>query len=124
MKHTLWHEIGHIKCGHKRHGEQEEIEAHFFASQTNAPNALIKLIAKRGHTVDANFLVQCFGLSQESAKKKMEYLTKYHFSHANEYDEALQVQFMRFINAKYPQKAKRINDDYHDELEQERKSWY
>ena len=124
IKHTLWHEIGHIKCGHRLHGTQEEIEAHFFASQANAPNAVIKEIAKRGYKVNANFLIQCFGLSQEAAKKKIEYLNKYHYNHANEYDEILQMQFMNFINTNYPQKAKRINDDYYDELEEERKNWY
>ena len=46
MKHTLWHEIGHVKCDHNKHSEKEEIEAHFFAAQANAPNVLIKTIAK------------------------------------------------------------------------------
>jgi len=26
MKHTLWHEIGHIKRNHSAHGEREEVE--------------------------------------------------------------------------------------------------
>ena len=33
IKHTLWHEIGHIKCNHQKHGDKEEVEAHFFAAQ-------------------------------------------------------------------------------------------
>lgn len=123
MKHTLWHEIGHIKCGHKQHGPQEEIEAHFFASQANAPNALIKEIAKRGHSINVSFLVNCFGLSQEAANKKVDYLKRYPFSHSNEYDEILLAQFSNFINTKFPLKAKKVYDDYYDEMEQERKSW-
>lgn len=124
MKHTLWHEVGHIKCGHKAHGPQEEIEAHFFASQANAPNALIKEIAKRGYTININLLTRHFGLSQDSAQKKIDYLNKYHFSHVNEYDEILQMQFASFINSKFPHKGRAINDSYYDELEQERKGWY
>ena len=23
LKHTLWHEVGHIKCNHQKHSEQE-----------------------------------------------------------------------------------------------------
>ncbi len=124
MKHSLWHEIGHIKCGHKRHGDQEEIEANFFASQANAPNALIKEIAKRGHTINTNFLTAHFGLSQESARRKTEYLTKHHYNHANEYDEILQMQFANFINSKFPLNAVKMNDCYYDDMEQERKGWY
>lgn len=124
MKHTLWHELGHIKCGHKKHGAQEEIEAHFFASQANAPNAVIKEIAKRGYAVDANFLIKCFGLSLEAAQKKVDYLKKHHFNHANDYDEIIQMQFSNFINEKYPQKSRKILDNYYDEMEQERKDWY
>lgn len=70
MKHTLWHEIGHIKCGHKKHSEREEIEAHFFAAQANAPNILIKAISQRGYSINVPFLVECFGLSKEAAEKK------------------------------------------------------
>ena len=70
MKHTLWHEIGHIKCGHKKHSEREEIEAQFFAAQANAPNILIKAISQRGYSINVPFLVECFGLSKEAAEKK------------------------------------------------------
>lgn len=123
-KHTLWHEIGHIKCGHTAHGDREEIEANFFASQANAPNVLIKGIAKRGYKIDPNFLVNYFGLSRESAQKKMDYLNKYHYNHKNEYDEILQLQFMSFINTNFPPQGRKINDDYYDEMEEERKSWF
>jgi len=82
LKHTLWHEIGHIKCDHGRHGEKEEVEAHFFAAQANAPNVLIKTIAQRGYNINVPFLMECFGISAESAEKKMEYLGKYNFEHS------------------------------------------
>ncbi len=122
-KHTLWHEVGHVKCGHTRHGPQEEIEAHFFASQANAPNALIKEIAKKGYSIDSSLLTQYFGLSQESAKKKMEYLNKHHFNHTNEYDEIIQMQFSSFVNKQFPPKGRKIYDDYYDEMEEERSGW-
>lgn len=75
-RYTLWHEIGHIKCAHRRHGDQEEVEANFFASQVLAPNALIHEIARRGYSVNISSLVRYFGLSNEAAKKKRMYLKK------------------------------------------------
>ena len=123
-KHTLWHEIGHIKCGHKKHSEQEEIEAHFFAAQANAPNILIKAISQRGYSINAPFLVECFGLSKEAAEKKMEYLQKYSFNHSNEYDDLVQLQFAQYLNQKYPTKTNHYYDDYFEDMEKERQGWY
>ena len=124
MKHTLWHEIGHIKGGHKKHSEQEEIEAHFFAAQANAPNILIKAISQRGYSINVPFLVECFGLSKEAAEKKMEYLQKYSFNHSNEYDDLVQLQFAQYLNQKYPTKTNHYYDDYFEDMEKERQGWY
>lgn len=124
MKHTLWHEIGHIKCDHKKHSEKEEIEAHFFAAQANAPNVLIKTIAQRGYNIDVPFLMECFGLSEEAARKKKDYLSKYHFDHTNEFDDVVLLQFSDYINSKYPPKTKHFYDNYYDDLEKEREKWY
>ncbi|HMM32474.1 MAG TPA: ImmA/IrrE family metallo-endopeptidase [Clostridia bacterium] len=124
MKHTLWHEVGHIKCNHKKHSEQEEIEAHFFAAQANAPNILIKEISNRGYSIDVSFLMECFGLSEEAAKKKKDYLCRYNFNHSNEYDDVVLIQFSDYINFKYPPKTKHFYDDYYDALERERENWY
>ena len=124
LKHTLWHEIGHIKLNHEKHGEKEEIEAHFFAGQANAPNVLIKAIAQRGYNIDTTFLVECFGLSDESARKKMDYLGRYGFDHTNEYDDVVLLQFQNYIDTIYPYQAQRAFDEYYYEMEQERESWF
>lgn len=123
LKHTIWHEIGHIKLNHMKHGKREEIEAHFFASQANAPNALIKEIAKRGYVINVNFLVEHFGLSKESAGKKVNYLKEYGFEHENEFDENLLLQFSDYLKIKYPPKTQHYYDNYFDELEKERETW-
>lgn len=124
LKHTLLHEIGHIKCNHQRHSSQEEIEAHFFAAQANAPNVLIKELANRGYTITVPFLMECFGLSEEAAHKKITYLNKYGFEHSNEYDDIILTQFSNYINAKYPPKTSHFYDNYYDDMEKERESWY
>ena len=124
LKHTLWHEVGHIRCNHQKHSQDEEIEAHFFAAQANAPNILIKTIASRGYKVTVSFLMECFGLSDEAARKKIDYLRKYNFDHTNEFDEDVMLQFSDYINAKYPPKTKHFYDDYYEELEKERENWH
>lgn len=124
LKHTILHEVGHIKCNHCKHGEKEEIEAHFFASQVNVPNIVIKEISKRGYMINISLLTDYFGLSKESANKKLTYLKKYHFSHINEYDDILLQQFSDFIVSNFPLKTPHYYDDSFDELENERRKWY
>jgi len=122
VKHTLWHEVGHVQLGHKKHGEQEEIEAHFFASQANAPNVLIKAIALRGHKIDIDLLMQTFGLSEESAKKKLDYLSRFPSSHPNDYDSIMLQLFSRWLDEKFPNRVH--YDSYFDDLEFEREKWF
>jgi len=124
QKHSLLHELGHIKLRHQKHGNDEEIEANFFAAQANAPNVLIKNIAQRGYTIDVPFLMECFCLSEESAKKKREYFNRWSFEHSNEYDDVVLTQFSEYINTKYPYKTQHFYDDgYFDELERKRENW-
>lgn len=124
VSHTLWHEMGHIRCGHARHGDFEEVEANYFAGQCNAPNVLIKELRNRGYYIDVGFLMECFGISKPSAEKKMDYLSRYPDTHKNMYDDLILCTFSNYLNQKYP--AKRISssmDSYFDELENERLAW-
>lgn len=123
VKHSLLHEVGHIKLDHKKHGSQEEIEAHFFASQMNAPNALIREISRRGYRVDALVLKQNFELSDESAAKKQDYLKRHGFNHCNDFDDAILNQFSTWLNQNFPLKARQVDDDYFYEMEREREGW-
>jgi len=123
LQHTLWHEIGHIKLAHNHEQEEkEEIEAHFFAAQINAPNIILKSIANRGYLINENLLIKYFGLSKESAEKKMNYLRKYNFEHTNEHDEAVILQFSDFLNTTFPVKSQSYYDD-DEELERQRNTW-
>lgn len=124
MKHSLWHEIGHVKCNHKKHGDSEEIEAHHFASQANAPNVLIKALSQRGYAINTSSLMECFGLSKEAAEKKMDYLSTYGFNHSNQYDDVVLQQFSEYLNKKYPFKTNNFYDSYFDEMETRRNEWF
>lgn len=123
-KHTLWHEVGHDKCKHIRHAEREEKEAHFFATQANAPNAIIKLLRARGYTISKEFIIRCFDISEESANKKMKYLRSYPDIHKNECDDIVLLQFQDFLNSKYPPIARVQADNYFDKMEEQRANWY
>lgn len=54
----------------------------------------------------------------------MDYLNEYGFEHTNEYDDIVLMQFKAYIDLKYPPKTQRYFDDYFDELDKERESWY
>lgn len=122
LKHTLWHEIGHVKLNHQKHAEKEEVEAHFFAAQANVPNIILKAISDRGYKINVSLLTKSFELSVESANKKIDYLKKYGFEHTNEHDEAVLLQFSDFLNSKFPSKIQNFYDD-DDEWEEMRKNW-
>ena len=123
LKHTLWHEVGHVKCEHKSHREQEEIEAHFFASQANAPNILIKALCQRGYEINTNSLMTYFGLSNESAEKKMSYLQNHSFNHENDNDDLIIQLFTPFLDLQYPPITQHFYDFDYEERERERDSW-
>ena len=110
--HSVFHEVGHVRCGHIKHGEFEEIEAHFFAGQLNAPNILIKEIRRRGYRITVSLLKKCFRLSNEAAYKKLDYLMRYPETHPNEYDDAVLRKFSKFINTYYP--SERLINMYED----------
>ena len=65
-----------------------------------------------------------FWLEWESSKKENGLLNEYGFEHTNEYDDIVLMQFKAYIDLKYPPKTQRYFDDYFDELDKERESWY
>lgn len=123
MKHSLWHEIGHIKCRHTKHGDQEEIEANYFAAQATAPNVLIKEIVSRGYQLNVPLLVQCFGISTMAAQKKIDYINQHGFIHSNPYDNVVLLQFASYIDKAYPKMTQYAYNNYFDDLEEERLRW-
>lgn len=65
-----------------------------------------------------------FWLEWGSSKKENGFLNEYGFEHTNEYDDIVLMQFKAYIDLKYPPKTQRYFDDYFDELDKERESWY
>lgn len=122
-KHSILHEVGHVACNHRQHGSIEETEAHYFASQVNAPNAIIRAVALRGHKIEISLLMRVFGLSMESAQKKIDYLQKHPFTHKNEFDDVIVCKFQGFIDKSFPFAPQARFDDYFDDMEAERSKW-
>jgi hypothetical protein len=100
--YTIYHEVGHLICGHNKHGDIEEVEANFFASQLLMPNAVIRYLADKKYAVTNSFLMDCFGVSCEAAKKKMDYLNNYGYVFRNTYDDDLIALFIDGLERQYP----------------------
>lgn len=73
---TLAHEIGHIHLGHTKDEDIEEVEAHFFASQLLMPEYTIHMIGVERGKVTSDDLVELFGVSDESARKRIKTMNK------------------------------------------------
>lgn len=121
--HTLSHEIGHLVQGHTQHGAQEEIEANAFAAQFRSPSAIIFELRRRGYTVSEDLLIQVFGLSKESASKRMDYIMTYSDIHRTDHDELIVHKFVEFLDKNYPPMADAIFDVYNDDIGDDRSKW-
>jgi len=102
---TICHEIGHIVCGHKKHGRAEEAEANFFASQLLMPDALLRFARDRRQKVTAAFLAACFGVSHAAARRKLAELDSFGFGGADAQDGALCLLFQDALYAYAPKMA-------------------
>jgi len=99
---TICHEIGHIVCGHTRHGHAEEAEANDFAAQLLMPDALLRFARDRRQAVTAGFLAGCFGVSAAAARRKLATLDG---SHVHALDSAIRLLFQDALFAYAPQMA-------------------
>jgi len=103
---TVSHEIGHYILEHSSHGDKEEIEANFFASQFLAPTALFNEIRNRGHFVSYERIIGLMELSREAQDKKLAYLEKYgnDISHSTIYDDYVHEKFKSYLDTHFPVK--------------------
>lgn len=122
-EHTIWHEVGHFRLEHQKHGSAEEIETNFYASQTRMPNAILREIKSRGYLIDEWLLMDLFDVSKESALKKMDYLGRCPFIHRNQYDDAVILKFRPWLNRVAPTIAEIEYNDYDDTMDTERLGW-
>lgn len=73
---TLGHEVGHVYLGHTTDGDLEEIEAHFFASQLFMPEYSLYMTAKEYGRITKDDIAEIFGVSPESATKRIHTMNK------------------------------------------------
>lgn len=73
---TLAHELGHIYMGHTKDEANEEVEAHWFASELLMPTPLIYELVNRGIRVSNFTLVDLFSVSYNAAYKKINSLNR------------------------------------------------
>ena len=83
INRTIMHEIGHYALGHIEEGEQEEIEANFFAKYALAPPPLVHSL----QTVNVSTIKRTFDISWEAAYYAYKYYHNWLRCGQNEYTE-------------------------------------
>lgn len=88
---TLAHEVGHIYLEHTKDESLEEVEAHFFTAQLFMPEyTLHKAAEKYGNgKLTAEDIVALFGVSYESACKRIRTLNRKGFWSAGQKDREI-----------------------------------
>ena len=74
INQTIMHEIAHYLLGHIQEGEEEEVEAKFFAKYALAPPPLIHELIEK---VNTEAIMQTFDLSYEAACNAFKYYCKW-----------------------------------------------
>jgi len=93
---TDGHEVGHIACGHKKDGVDEEVEAHFFSAQAIMPNSLIKYLIYNNFKITEPTIQRVFNVSPDAAKRKIKTLKKYF--HAHRWDDDIIKKYQDSID--------------------------
>lgn len=100
---SLAHELGHVLREHKKDGEIEEVEAHFFAANFYMPDDIICELRRRGVTINEASLMDIFGVTQDAAQRKMRYLRKsWRYIGPSEYSQHMIEKFKDFIEFNTP----------------------
>ncbi len=94
MNFTLAHEIGHLRLGHDRQGDRQEIEANFFAAQFLMPDAVLRQFVLLGYPLAEGTIRALFGVSRQAARKKADYLARFPLGHPNRLDGEVTARFL------------------------------
>ena len=100
---TVMHEIGHLKCGHEKHGKQEELEAHFFASQLLVPDILLYELHKRGYAITGTFISKTFDISGEASEKKAHSFSPPKNKASSKQETLILKQFEKYLDENFPE---------------------
>ncbi len=134
VKFSILHEFGHYRFGHKlkKYTDEEEygrleVEANCFAAQILMPEQVLNELKKRGACITKQFLMEHFGVSEETAKKRLETMGKISYEwRSNEeklFDETILFKYSAFVDSIRPKKNKYtwFEDDL--ERQMERDTW-
>ena len=132
VRFSIIHEFAHYIFGHKMNLEsddslysKQELEANCFAAQILMPEQILRECTKRGKILTADFIQKSFGVSKESAEKRLHTLAKSHFDwrsrEEKEFDDIIVQKYSSILNKIAPQKVNFYDFDY--DMQQERNSW-
>lgn len=130
---SILHEFGHGYLKHDFTDKREssyrkfEIEANFFSAQLLMPEQIIRELQRRGVGINKTFLQNYFGVSEEAAKKRIETLAKTNYEwrsrEEKEFDDIILTKYSAFIDSIKPRYSY-YDDDYEDDMQRQRDSWY
>lgn len=109
---TLAHEVGHVFLEHKKDGDIEEVEAHFFASQIFMPELTLLMMGRKHGQFSALDLVEIFGVSITSAQKRIHTYNKKTLFNASKKDYDIWERQEEKIDLYYKCKRDRIDFRY------------
>lgn len=104
MRHSLWHEVGHLRLDHSEHTLMNEREADYFAGQIAAPDVLLCDIERRGYTLTPALLGSVFGISEAAARVKLRQLARRADTAC---DTLVRARFAPFLDTRCPPFAAR-----------------
>lgn len=89
---TIAHEVGHIYLGHRADGDQEEVEAHFFAAQLLMPHYTIHMITEHKGNITKDDIKRLFGVSTTAAEKRLQTIDSLPYHSPTLYDDVIWLE--------------------------------
>lgn len=135
VRFSIMHEYVHYYLRHEMNLEKndpkyqrQEVEANCFAAQVLMPEQILRAASKRGYTINVDYIMKSFGVSEDAAQRRRITLAKYDYEWRKraekEYDDLILMKYAKVIDNIAPQKHNRFYD-FEDEYERqlERNLW-
>lgn len=89
---TIAHEVGHIYLEHRVDGDQEEVEAHFFAAQLLMPHYTVHMINEFMGGISIDDIKKIFGVSTTAAEKRLQTIECLTYHDSTDLDKAIWLE--------------------------------
>lgn len=135
VRFSIMHEYAHYYLRHEMNlkktdprYQRQEIEANCFSAQILMPEQMLRAASKRGYTINVDYIMKSFGVSEDAAQRRRATLAKYDYEWRKraekEYDDLILMKYAKVIDNIAAQKQNRFCD-FEEEYERqvERNAW-